>query len=443
MKIKHLVLSLIAVVAMGCNSDDSNEPVVINYDCFNGISVTTQAELDAVAQTIGPDCNGLNYLVLGNSVAASDITSLASLSKITGIKNIKIQNCPQLTSLEGLHNVRETQNIEISYTAITNLQGLRSLKTINIPTVSVSAGLNYENKIYLHHNSALVNLNGLQKLAAIPSLNLQNCNALQSFHGLENCNEIANLEVVDCPDLTALPTSIQVKLHCYFQRTGIVNLNGLSILSGASVTLFENPSLSSLGNAFENTTTLGHFYSYTNPSLVSLEGLESLTDAGTITIWSNNSLNSISGLQSLLTIDYINIGSNSSLQSISGLQSLTTGSISISYNNLLQSLNGLQSLTTANGIIIEGNNTLTSIEALSSVTNSDRIRVLNNPSLATLNGLQNISGFSGEIRIESNASLKDLCAVGNILPGMVSGSISGNYNPVTLSTLTAENCSIE
>jgi len=266
----------------------------------------------------------MGYLILGNGSAASDITSLASLKKIAGIKTIKIQNCPMLTSLEGLHNVRETISIEISQTGITDLRGLRSLKTFN----SVSWVYEMPSQMYLHHNNALVSLNGLQKLTTIPDLRIYTCSAFKSFHGLEKC-KILSLVLINCPALTSFPANIQIGHACQFIRTGIVNLNGLKIASGAIVNLSENQSLSSLGNAFENITTLDSFYCSSNPSLVSLKGLESLTT--------------------------VNQG----------------------------------------------------------------------------------------VTIESNASLKNLCALTSFAAGDNFGSISGNYNPVTLSTLNSGNCSVE
>ena len=416
MKIKHLVLSLIAIIAIGCNSDDNNNPDALNYS--EGISVNSQAALDSVVQSIGPDRNALKYLIIGlNFNGPTDITSLASLSNIVGIESISIQNCPQLTSLEGLHNVREAGIIGIGNTGITDLNGLRSLATIT----GVSNGI--IGPLSLFNNSALVNLNGLQKLTNIPTLSIAVCSNFQSFHGLENCRLIGSLTVNNCPNLISLENiSIEVTGGCQFYTTGITTLSGVKIVSGASVFINFNPVLTSFGNAFENATNLRLFICEGNPSLVSLEGLETLT-----------------------TIGEVDIRYNDLLQSLNGLQSVTsTNNIGVTANNSLLSLNGLHSLTTANSIRINYNPALTSIGALSNVTSLHAIGIGYNPSLTSLNGIENISSESYYVTVESNASLKDLCTLVPIL-SLISpdSSVSGNYNPVTLSTLNSGNCSIE
>jgi len=496
MKIKYLLLSLIAVLAMGCNSDDNNEPAVINYGCFNGISVTTQAELDSVAQTIGPDCNAMEYLILGSptDMVATDITSLASLSNIASIKYISIQNCPQLTSLEGLHNVREAGSVVIVRTAITNLNGFRSLKTFTDGYYNMASGITlYENNaltslaslsniesiqfiyiqkcplitsleglhnvkesvaitvdgtgitdlsglrslesvsvadtdlesgVTLYNNNALVSLDGLQNIHNLPSLWVVGSSALESFHGLENCSQIDKLGIVSCPNLSSLANiNIQISNSFRINTIGLITLKGIKMASSAVlVDIFNNPSLNSFEDAFENMTTLSSFNCYGNPSLASLEGLESLT-----------------------TLQTLDINGNAILQSLNGLQSLTSlPNLYVRSNFALQSLHGIEGINNISSLYIIDNQSLTSIGALSNVTYIDNVSIINNSSLLTLDGLENITPGFYDVTIESNASLKNLCALLSILPGVhPSSSVSDNYNPVTLSTITSENCSIE
>jgi hypothetical protein len=448
---KITLLLLLSLTVLSCNNDDGDSTASnqqINYGCFGDIYVGTQAALDSVAQTIPAGCNSITRLSLGGGPGGSDITSLASLSNVVNIRYLQIQNCPQLTSLEGLHNIREILYVEISNTGITDFNGLRSLKTFSDSD---------EARFYLSRNNSLVSLNGLQNLDTLPRLEIYDCNALQSFHGLENCKQINNNFILkNCPALTSFSgADIKMPNNCEITSTGLPTLTGIKIQPGTYVVLDSNLSLSSLGTAFETTSGLTGFTCRENPSLVSLEGMEHLTASGSLYIMGNELLQSLNGLQSLTTVDYIDISFNNSLQSLNGMQSLTTAKeIEIKNNNSLNSLLGLEGLNTAASISIKDNPLLASIEALNNLTSllndnlyqNYTIDISNNPSLLTLNGLQNISNFSGNIFIRQNASLKNLCALTTILPQLNANyysAVYGNYNPATLSTISTDNCSVD
>ncbi|MBL7795691.1 MAG: T9SS type A sorting domain-containing protein [Saprospiraceae bacterium] len=203
-------------------------------------------------------------------------------------------------------------------------------------------------------------------------------------------------------------------------NTGLTNMAGLNQLDSvkSAMTIANNPSLLSLAG-LGNLQFVGRF----GESF----GIDNYAESG-LTISNNLELNVLQGLQNLKMIEgCLNIFSNPSLVSIADLSSLssigkceyfggagsTYGSIHISSNSSLFTLTGL------NGIYsVEADVSISDNSSLKSLTGLDNIQQIggglfinSNDSLTALGGLEKLDSLGGCLVIEYNNSLATLDAI--------------------------------
>jgi len=287
-------------------------------------------------------------------------------------------------------------SIDAVATNITNIGGLESLKSIsgsliieNNPQLINLHGLNslvqINNNLFIHQNSALTNLEGIGPVKKMMSLDISLNISLQNLKGLENVESVSDFGVSDNDVLTSLE--------------GVENLtliDGSLGISGKSLTSLEAlHSLSEVENIYISTT-----------SLINLKGLEGVSGVKELYIRFNNSLTTLEGLQGINTFTSLTIVQNPTLASISHLSGLT-------------------------------------LHQPDEFTNNN-IRIDFNFMLPSLDGLQNITGFTGDIYLQKNIILKDFCAIRDIVTyggNTISLYIAGNlYDPLKYQII-AGNCS--
>lgn len=312
----------------------------------------------------------------------------------------------------------------------------------------------------------------------------------------------------DITNIEALSTLKFVGGGMYItQNKLLTSLNGLHnvVKTGYNIRIEENDLITSLqglnslkivGEKSDQESKIDIVY---NPSLVTLEGFDSLKEVKMLFIYDNNALVSLKGLESLEVVDWIlgvesnenlvaldgldnlkmvgalilqsyNVASIEALQNLTSAETITIawtghltdlkgldgltgiGRLELFGNYGLVSLNGLQNLTIANKISISGNTALSSISHLSGLTSiislegvtEWQMTVSDNDLLTSLDGLQNISQFKGKGWIGNNETLTNLCAIQNLITNgefTVPLTISANaYNP-TAEDIIAGNCS--
>ncbi len=240
---------------------------------------------------------------------------------------VKYPNCTEIS-----------ENLTISGAGITNLEGLRNLRTLKAQTNIV-------------HNTDLTSLNGLR--------NVKNADRIW----------IANNAVLS-------------------------SLNGFTSLENVGERLYvgANPNLVQIG-IFNNLKTCKFITVDGNPQLPSFDGFPAITTVDDIDIKNNPKLQSIAPLTTLTKLNgFLNIESNAILTGLSGLSNLTNlgGGLKIQNNPLLVHLNGLSNLVSAGGsIYIEGNKVLNDITGLQKINPSkisgDGLVLKNNPALSFCN----------------------------------------------------------
>jgi len=334
-----------------------------------------------------------------NGGANSCLPEGISFTTQTQIDSFQL-NYPGCNEIEG--------DVEIIGQSITNLNGLIGL-------TSIGGDLN------IYYNDVLENFAGLDSLESIGgSLILDWVNSLNSIEALSHLNFIGiNLELRSLYSLTSLIglenlTSIPGYLLIggwpngstqYQDGTALTNLAGLINVNsiGGNLSLIDNDNLTNL-SGLNNLSSIGGgiFINY-NDELVNLSGLENITVLdGSLTIGSYSV--------------YLN-GGNDNLVNFIGLDNLTSiGSLQIFSNPSLSSLNGLENLTTIEGSLeigcdIAGNGSNPVLSSLGGIHNVDYIGenlwIINNPSLSICE-IEPICDYlanpNGEINICDNAA---------------------------------------
>ena len=181
----------------------------------NNLTLTTQAEIDAFAETY-PNCSLLTHSL---TLRARNINSLAGLSNITriaGSMSIESTNLSNLAGLEKLTHIGGTLNLSAN-NALTTLSGLDNLVII-------------EEDLSFFFNGSLQNLSSLSKLTTVGrDFVLFENGALMNVDGLQNIQSIGGeFALIGNATLSHLD--------------GLIGLNSI----GGGITMDENSNLESI-----------------------------------------------------------------------------------------------------------------------------------------------------------------------------------------------------
>ncbi len=384
---------------------------------------------------IGGGLNIQNSFSLTNLVGLENITILSgdltikdmALESLTGLNNLQsiagqvwINYCEELVDLSGLDNVTSMDS-SLIISQNNNLESLNGLDNLN------TAG-----RVSIFYNPKLLNATGLGNLNTVDnSLNIYDNSSLENLEGFTALNAIGGLYIADNPvliDLSGLENVASIGGRVYIKNnSSLINLNGLNgveIIHG-DVKITENPSLVNLSGLDGLETINGFIEVEANPSLVNLTGLDNLTTIdSSFSISNNESLSNLNGLSNLTSIGFsFEIRNNPSLLSLTNFNNLTSISgwhLWIQNNPLLTNLSEFPALTDVGSLWILDNNALTSLTGLASLTTvGDFFNISNNPSLISLEGLENVTTLesfyypSVALTIKNNALLENLAGLGN------------------------------
>ncbi|MGB0871123.1 MAG: T9SS type A sorting domain-containing protein [Flavobacteriales bacterium] len=255
--------------------------------------------------------NGLVHVKDNIYIAQNlDLMDLSGLNNLTYCgEKLSISSNPDLASLHGLENLNESGKIDI-----TGCHDLTSVSAIN--EINILKGLE------INSNSELQLLPHFQNIDTIyGSVRISSNPELTSFSGLDSIQYIDGYLSISnnplLPNLHGLEALQGVKAYCFVSfMHGLENLEGFNQLKSVGFL--------GIGN---------------NQNLISFAGLEQLKaiTGDNLNIMNNQSLTSISSLSNLSsTVGEINIFSNLSLQSLSGLDSINyVTKINIQGNSVL------------------------------------------------------------------------------------------------------------
>lgn len=149
--------------------------------------------------TLIPD--GIDIKIMGNDI--TDLNPLSQLKAVLGV--VEIRNCPQLTNLNGLHNIKFIGNDALDGFILRDLPALNSLNALNnLDSINGEFTIRTCNIL-----NTLTGLNHLKK--ANGSVIIRDNAALQNLNGLDSLTYIGEtLEIVENPQLTSVTALSQV-----------------------------------------------------------------------------------------------------------------------------------------------------------------------------------------------------------------------------------------
>ena len=368
MKINYLLLFILFMFSTSLSSQSCLGPGWIIFE--------TQASIDNFA-TDNPDCIELNNHVW---IKGADITNLLGLSQLETINDeLTIEDAPNLTNLDGLENLsRISDRLRIdNNVGLTNLDGLSGLidfedeLTIsdcpNLTSISGLSNLDTLSNDLEIINTGIVSLDVFSDVVFfnIDELNIRENPFLENLTGLEGLTFIWDLNISDNASLNSLQ-----------------GLNNATTVEG-NFRMLNNPSLTNF-TGLENLVSIGFDCEIEGNSIVNFEGLASLTSIGGDFIVEGNSIVNFEGLNNLAFIDdEFYLEALPSLLNLNGLESLTeSGLLHIANSDNIVSLDGLNSLENTGSIYLGDNDMLADMTALESLTEVDYIIIVDNPNLS-------------------------------------------------------------
>ncbi|MBK9727135.1 MAG: T9SS type A sorting domain-containing protein [Saprospiraceae bacterium] len=416
--------------------------------CLGGITLTTQAEIDAFPINY-PGCTEIEtYLNIGPS---NDITNLDGLSQIRFIgQSLNIFSCNTLRYIDGLNNLEYVGPGSI---VINNNQLLEEISGFNgalnsqtniivydNPLLLTMSGFNnfpYAGLISFSRNYELVEISGFSSLTNAADIQFDTNPKLQFFNGFSNLKESIGFYFINTgiKDFTSFNSVTNLGYLFIYFCDSLVNFNGLEQLQfiKKDLDIAYNSNLSSV-SGFSSLAQIGGYFNIGLCPLISnFLGMESLSSiGGDFAIGSMDGLNTLNGLESLTNVGkYLIISYCPILTSINSLSSLmNTGGLQINYCHSLLSFSGLENLETINGNVYFDQNDLIvnflGFQSLNAI--SGDFSLYNHPNLIDFNGLQNLESLEGNIYILWNNALQSLNGLDNIEPNSID-YIGIHYNP--------------
>ena len=417
-------------------------PLLTSLDGINFSSVTncldvqiSQLPLVTSLQPLSVINGQIGGLIIQLNTGLVNLNGLEGITNING--NVTITNNAALANLNGLQNITTitgslgiTSNALITQLPNWNLTQVRSINLSNNAQLSSIATLSgitalsapatgLPTALFISSCQALTSLNGLQNLTTLnnANINLQSNNNLTDITALNglNVNSINGLNIALNTSLSTCGVS-WVCGRLALNTTNVTissNANGCFDIAQVQTTCSSNPCPA--GNVTLNSQLDVDTFVALYPNCTTIDG--DLTISGIF-------INSLVGLSNLTTINgSLTITNNTELANLNGLQNITTigGLLRISNNPLITQLPSWN-LISVNRITINQNNALSSIASLSGITTLTGDPVLDivlsidqNPSLTSLNGLQNLTNVNDkEILIWNNTNLTNISALNNI-----------------------------
>lgn len=427
-----------------------------NFQSFEGIS-SSLTTLGALALLSSGQVSNLTGLENITSIAGGltfgyndNLTSVAALSNCTIGTSLFFNGNSALNSLSGLEGttyLSEYLIIEENHN-LTDLQGLNNLMTvdgrINITDNNNLTSLDGLNSIsgtvgqfYIRDNPLLEDISAVLGLTETTGICLfYNCPRLINLEGLNNLESVGSLDIREClliPNLNPLANlqTSDLGIHLW-DNASLVSLSGLSNIHHLlDLNISDNDNLTSL-TGLDNleTVTNGLFRIWNNDALVDITALNRLKEVGVFHIYYNHALLNLDGLDSLHTVQaHFYITGNSSLEDLHALAKLESinGNLGVSSNDVLIDLHGLEGVTTVQDVVINDNNSLISLTGLNNLsTVRQNFGVNNNPVLVDVSALGQVTSVGRDMYWQGNSILQTLYGMNEFTIGNKLTILSNN-----------------
>ncbi len=359
-------------------------------DCATSVYLASQEEVD--------NWLGCDSIFQTLTISGPDITDLSPLSNLEYVEGgIVIRDNPMLQSLDGLNNA------QVGFTYV--IQDNPMLTDIT----AMSGQTIMQGQLIIRNNDQLPSLDGLQNLTAVNDIIINDNDSLVDLSELNN--------------IQTLGLNFGGGFIHIMENNSLTSINAFNQLTtiGNQVLISGNDNLTQL-NAFQNVTSIGDVLVFAdNINLISLDGLENLTSITNQLVLHGNGLENIDALSQLMSVGgSVDITNNFNLNLCCGVYPLfltgdVGGVIDIFDNGedcnsvntilnvcqvddcnldvILESQEEVDNWLGCDEIVgtlrISGDD-IVDLSPLSTLTQVGSIEIVNNASLASLNGLQNL-----------------------------------------------------
>jgi hypothetical protein len=313
-------------------AEEAGCPVTFN----RSLEVHSQAELEALR-----GCSNIDGdLVIYPFDAAVDLSPLAALTRVGGRLALgdpfEEPPAPSFTSLAGLESLRSVGGLSLRGVTARSLEPLSGLAELSVSTGSFPG----DGLVMIENCPELTSLQGLENMEGLRAFVAKQNRNLVSIAGLRVPAELAQFEIWDSPvvDIDALAPLTIARFALWFINTGLTGASPLARLShvgdlqfSRNVALTDLSALSTLPSVFYLAIT-------DNPSLATLPSFPELAGVEVINIASNSSLNELGEFPALQRVHDVSIVGNPLLKRVAALSLESATRIEVSYNAVLDQL---------------------------------------------------------------------------------------------------------
>jgi hypothetical protein len=205
-------------------------------------------------------------------------------------RSAEIVEAGWLESLHGLEALELAGQMILEGIAAPDLGALKGLRNLGAHPQPRESGF-----LRISEAKNLVDLRGLEGVAGIRRLRLEDNPSLQSLAGVELSASMDSVESQDSPNLTDLTalSSVESLEGFVLANTGVENLDALVKLGAGSITLIENPELSDV-SGLRNLQLAPQILIMSNPKLESIPEIPLLGGLEELVVLDNGALRSIS-----------------------------------------------------------------------------------------------------------------------------------------------------
>ena len=339
-----------------------------------------------------------------------------------------------LSSFEGLNNLASIGgNFDLSFTsdAITSFGGLENLTSIGGDFI-VGGSYNNNNTFHSHNFTSLSSFKGLSQLITIGHNFIikgdtgynsnSTLNSLTSFEGLEKLTSIGENFIIQASNYNKASKGSLNNLTSFNGLNNLHHIGGILKIIASGKDEY-NPSLNSFTSfeGLENITMLGGLeldISAPLKKFTSFKGLNNLETINGNFIITADTWNSQSELASQPMLSFTSFKGLEKLTLING--DFEINALDYHCLNTLSSFEGLSSLNRINGNFKINSKyggsltTLTSLQGLESLSSIKNLSI-NQYSLLTLNGLDNLKTIDDKLIITGCHSLNNIAALKSLI----------------------------
>jgi Leucine-rich repeat (LRR) protein len=284
--------------------------------------------------------------------------AVAYFSKASPTTDLHLRGCKALRNVDALQNLKSLQTLDLGdCDALTNVDGLKDLKGLQT--------------LFLGGCKALTSVDGLQDLKTLQTLDLTNCGALTNVDFLQELRSLQWLSLSGCKALTSVDILQELKNLQWLNLADcatLTNVNGLRELKSLQwLSLSGCKALTSVDVLHE------------------LKGLQNLNLGGCTALTSVGVLQELNGLQ---TLDLAYCGALTDVNALQNLKSLQT--LDLGYCGALTNVDGLKELNNLQTLYLFNCRALTNVNGLKGLASLQTLKLDFCGALTNINGLKEL-----------------------------------------------------